>query len=93
MVGQCLLQEQASLAHQQLHEIYTPPPDSYQTIFGTAATPPPAQDPVTPTSDQSVLTDQFSAMANSIQLRERDLRTREQQMLTQMQEMMSRMLS
>ena len=93
MVSQRFLQEQASLAHQQLHELYTPPPSFYQTLDGTAATPPPAQEPVTPTYDQSVLADQFSAMANSIQRRESDLQTREQQMLTQMQKMMSRMFS
>ena len=93
MFSQSLLQEQASLAHQQLHELYTPPPGSYQTLDGTAATPPPAQEPVTPTSDQSVLTNQFLVMANRIQRRESDLQTQEQQILTQMQEMMSCMLS
>ena len=92
MVSQQLLQEQVSLAHQKLHELYTPPPGFYQTLDGTAATPPPAQESVILTSDQSVLTDQFSVMANSIQRRESNLQTREQQMLTQMQEMMSRMI-
>ena len=93
MVSQRFLHEQASLSHQKLHELYTPPLGAYQTLDGTAAAPTPEQEPVTPTSDQSVLTDQFSAMANSIQRRESDLQTREQQMLTQMQKMMSRMFS
>ena len=43
MVNQRFLQEQASLAHQKMQELYTPPPGSYRTLDCTSATPPPAQ--------------------------------------------------
>ena len=93
VVNHCLLHEQSSLAQQKLQELYTPPPRSYDTLDNTVATPPPAQVPITPTSDQSVLTDQFSEMENSMQRRENDLQNREQNMMTKMQDMMARMLS
>ena len=77
-----LLQEQASLTNQQMQDLYSPPPGSYTAPSGSITAPPPGQEPVTPISYQSVLTDQFSAMANIIQRREQDLQNHEQQMLT-----------
>ena len=66
IVTQRLLQEQASLDHHQIQDLYLSTPGSYTAPVGNITTPPPAQEPVTPTSDQSVLTGQFSAMANSM---------------------------
>ena len=93
VVTQRLLQEQASLVNKQVQDLYSPLPGSYTVPVESITAPPPDQEPVTPTSYQSVFTDQFLDMANSMQLREQDLHNRAQQMLMQMQDLMSRMLS
>ena len=64
---QCLLQEQASLVHHQIQDLYSPTPGYYTAPVSTINTPLSAQEPVTPTSDRSVLADQFSAMSNIMQ--------------------------
>ena len=91
-LGQRLLHEQASQAQQQLHELYAPPPGSYNGNDPSVASPP-SLVPLTPTSAPSVLSDQFSEMANSMQRRKQDVQSREQNMMTQMQDLMARMAS
>ena len=76
LVTQRILQEQANIATHHTHDLYVPPPGSYQpspvpfqTPSSALATPPPAPEPITPVSDQSNLSNPFSAVANSMQRR------------------------
>ena len=82
MVTQRILQEQANLANHQVQDIYELHPANFPPPASSVATPTTATEDVTPVSNQSVLTYQFSAMANIMQQREQDLQTHEQQMLT-----------
>ena len=43
IVTQSLLQEQASLSHHQIQDLYLPTTGSYTVLVGTITTPPPAQ--------------------------------------------------
>jgi hypothetical protein len=53
----------------------------------------PPLDAITLSSDQYVLTDPFTVMANTMQTCERNLQTHEQQMMAQMQELMTHLLA